>query len=134
MITLEPSSNEKEVPYNDDYKTEFEVQAYIYNSLCELGLVVKGEVVYETSRRKTKDKTRGEKCRFDLVIYENRKAIRIIEVKARQVSHKNGLEATRQSRKYRSFGVPVTFVYGIDDAIEFVRLMSKQNYSNDVNK
>ena len=51
--------------------SEFEIQAYLYSSLQKLKFDIRGEV---TSKTKA-----GEGCKFDLVIYRNKKAIRINE-------------------------------------------------------
>lgn len=64
---------------------------------------------------------RKRQCRFDLVIYENGEATRIIEVKSARIKHKTDVTQTRQGHNYAQFGIPVTFVYGMDDANQFIR-------------
>lgn len=59
------------------------------------------------------------RCRFDLLIFNRGELNHIVEVKAKPITHRRGVEATRQGTRYREFGVPVTFVYGLDDADEF---------------
>lgn len=113
MVTLEitDSSNRVRKPTSP---SEFEVQCWLYTRLQEIGLDVRGEV-------KVKFGTGREVCRFDLVIYEGDEATEIIEVKGAPISHKKGLHATRQAQRYTKFGVPVTFVYGMKDAEQFIK-------------
>jgi hypothetical protein len=94
-----------EIPYYES-ATEFEVQAELYTILKQLGLDVRGEVCY---------KTKDMQCRFDLVIFRGKKPKRIVEVKAKKIKHKTCLEDTRQARRYRKFGLIVSFVYGRED-------------------
>ena len=113
MLLLSPASNEFEVPRPRTTASEFEVQAFLWWRLRELGETVRGEVKYYPSGK------RGV-CRFDLVVYDGEKATHIIEVKSAPVKHRNGVEATRQGHRYVQFGVPVTFVYGMRDAEHFL--------------
>lgn len=116
MQTLQPTSKAHDVPNRSDERIgEFEVQATLFNKLRALGVKVRGEV-------KWRNKDTRETCRFDLVIYENGRAVEIVEVKSAPVQHKAGVEATRQCKRYRTFGIPVTFVYGMEDAERFVSL------------
>lgn len=118
MKTLVPITNQYEVPTGPSSReTEFEVQAALFISLKAAGIAVRGEIKW--CGRASKD-ARRETCRFDLVIYELGRAVHIIEVKAAPMQHKDGVEATRQGQRYRRFGVPVTFVYGSDDAAGFL--------------
>jgi hypothetical protein len=113
MERLEPISNRNRIK-EPSWSSEFEVQAWLLTSLRAIGLNARGEV---------KAAFAGEKrsvCRFDIVIFEDGIAREVIEVKADQVAHKKGLEATRQAKRYTTFGVPVTFIYGMADAAEFV--------------
>jgi type I site-specific restriction-modification system R (restriction) subunit len=120
MQTLETLGKEHNIPVlPDDYETEFEVQASLYAALKTHGFKVRGEVKWVNK------KTR-ETCRFDLVIYENARPTRIVEVKAAHIKHRNGLEVTRQARRYRNFGVPVTFVYGAGDAATFLQTLIRE--------
>lgn len=120
METLEPLSDKNTVPIRiDGTETEFEVQAALYSALRAHGFDVRGEVQW---CRKVKN-ARGEACRFDLVICKDGKAIHIVEVKAAPLQHRQGVTATRQGNRYRHFGVPVTFVYGGEDAMSFLKYM-----------
>jgi len=77
-------------------RTEFELQAWLYNRLQLDGFDVRGEVKGKTDA--------GERARFDLIVYVGDRLIAIIEVKDSPGSR---LERTRQGRRYRTFGVPV---------------------------
>jgi|GEM_PF-3209308 len=107
-----------------EYVSEFEVQAFIYWKLKELGLNVRGEVKvpFDNSSELVKYRraqSRGQAyCRFDLAIFENNALVEVIEVKTAQSKYYRGpgWTATRQGRRYRSFGVPVTIVHGMKAA------------------
>lgn len=105
---------QRRIPYPTAH-SEFEVQAWLYAALRSAGRDVRGEVktMYEPKGRLG----RAQFCRFDLVEYVNGDAIHIYEVKAAPVKHRAGVQATRQGVRYPQFGVPVTFVYGMDDAV-----------------
>lgn len=96
-----------------EMESEFEVQAFLYSKLIDLGYAVRGEVqvLGNFGLRKTK-----ASCRFDLIVFEKQQPILILEIKARKVKHKTCVEDTRQSQKYRTFGIPVWFVYGMEGA------------------
>ena len=121
MTRLEPVSSCLRVPTRDSNPTEFEVHAAIYSALKAIGFDVRGEIQY-------KDMKTRRLYRFDLVIYKHWVASEIIEVKAFPVRHRNGLENTRQARRYRQFGIPVTFVYGEIDAKEFIEQKIKETH------
>ena len=113
MVKLLPVSSSFVVPTRDGNPTEFEVHAELYSKLKSLGVDVRGEITFT-------DKKTNEHYRFDLVIYKNGIAIELLEIKAHATNHKTNLESTRQATKYRRFGIPVTFIYGYDDANEYV--------------
>jgi hypothetical protein len=92
--------------------TEFEVQAYVWNRLQSLGVNARGEV-----KTKYKDKTY---VRFDIAVFDNGSLSHIIEIKRSVIKHKTSWEDTRQGQRYNEFGVPVTIIYGMEDAIRFV--------------
>jgi hypothetical protein len=118
METLQPINTNYVVPVRDaEVDTEFEVQATLFSSLRANGFDVRGEIQWSQRR----ENERGRVCRFDLVLYEGGRAIHIVEVKSSRVNHSGGVSNTRQARRYREFGVPVTFVYGADDAAAFLR-------------
>ena len=117
MLTLLPNSSNREIGKPDrDYRTEFEVQAFLYMRLREMNIDARGEVVV----RLKAENGRYEQHRFDIVIFDGATATQIIEVKSGPIKHKNGVENTRQARRYREFGVPVTFIYGMEQAEEFL--------------
>ena len=125
MQTLEPYTGKTEwiglqiADLSATPVSEFDVQATLYSELKRHGFDVRGEVTV----RGKQPIINGRRCqmRFDLVMYETGRATHIVEVKANPVKHKNGLNGTRQARRYQCFGVPVTFVYGLADAEQFVR-------------
>jgi len=80
-------------------RTEFELQAWLYNRLKLDGFDVRGEVRGRTDGGKT--------AWFDLIVSAGNRVIAIIEVKDSPGSR---LEKTKQGSKYRTFGVPV-FVF-----------------------
>ncbi len=118
MKTLEPIDSRYSIA--KEYSapaSEFEVQAYLYNALMKKGHDVRGEVAWF-------DPDLRVHCRFDLVIYKETKPHRILEVKSAPRKYiKTPLEDTRQGRRYRLFGVPVTFVYGMADAKQFLETL-----------
>lgn len=77
-------------------RTEFELQAWLYNRLNLDGFDVRGEIKGRTSA--------GRNARFDLIVSVGNRVIAIIEVKDTPGSK---LEKTRQGSRYRTFGVPV---------------------------
>lgn len=101
-------------------ETEFEVQAWLYNELLRQGFKVRGEVCVRGKGGMPDAPKRRFQCRFDLVLYSDEEPFLIVEVKARPVKHKDGVESTRQARRYMAFGIPVTFVYGRRDAEHLV--------------
>ena len=96
--------------------TEFEVQAYVYHHLLRLGYAVRGEVG-----------TRCGTCRFDLVVYQNGRPARVIEIKKqkRAAGNKFVKRATRrenrnQLSRYSEFGLPVDTVCGMAAARGYI--------------
>lgn len=109
LITLEPVAATYNVAYPTRDMNEFELHAWLYGKLKNIGLDVRGEVRWF-------DPVERIQCRFDLVIFENKRPHQIIEVKPPAAKRGKSVEDTRQGRRYRLFGVPVTFVYGAEDA------------------
>lgn len=102
--------------YQIEYPTvasEFEVQAFLYSELKRRGLDVRGEVKARGCFGLRKAKAA---CRFDLVLFQNRQAVMILEIKGAPVNHQTTMEATRQGQRYPHFGVPVWTVYGMAGA------------------
>lgn len=107
-------------------RSEFEVQAQLFADLKAAGFTVRGEVTVEAKvhqfgeqRRKKTDKA---KCRFDLLIFNGSEAVHIVETKAHPVRYPRVARGqTRQAKRYACFGLPVTFVYGADEAKQFVQ-------------
>ncbi|MDE1999729.1 MAG: hypothetical protein KGI52_12460 [Burkholderiales bacterium] len=120
-LLIYPTSSRFSVP-NPTHVSEFEVQAEIWARLKGLGIDVRGEV----KARAPFDgcKKHHVTCRFDLVVYQESKAVLIIEVKSGKVRHKDGFDETRQGTRYPCFGLPVVVVYGcdgIDKAISYAQ-------------
>ena len=107
MIVIEPNRY-----------TEFEVQAYLWNALRNLGWNVRGEV-------KAKYKGRSN-VRFDLAVFSDGNLTMIIEVKASPIKHKKDWESTRQGTRYNEYGVPVKIIYGFEQAQEFIHSLDGQ--------
>lgn len=74
--------------------SEFEIQASIYCALIAVGLDVRGEV-------------KCKPCRFDLVVYKNKEAVCIIEVK--KWRKKTEPTKTKQFIKYSSYNLPLFY-------------------------
>lgn len=121
--TLEPTDSEyANKVRKPDRPTEFDVHAWLYIQLKDLGYDVNCQVSANLGRAIPKGR-RGQ-CWFDIAVFQGEKLVEIIEVKAAQVTHKDGVDVTRQCIRYRKFGVPLTYVYGMQDAIELVRQRS----------
>jgi len=90
--------------------TEFEVQSFLFNALLQCGLTVRGEVPASLGT-----------SRFDLVVFDGKTAVHIIEVKKCQQRDVQGRRArARQIDKYSAYGVPVTVVVGMKQAERFI--------------
>jgi hypothetical protein len=122
MHKLQPTTDRYTVEMGDtSIATEFEVQAQLYADLTALGLDVRGELSWRSPDTR-------EQCRFDLVIFKDDRAVEIIEVKSKRVNNDNFLR-TRQARRYTQFGIPVTFIFGHQDADSYV--MERMGAMND---
>jgi hypothetical protein len=87
--------------------SEFEVQASLYNALKNAGLDVRGEVKV-SGRRKLGVKYRG--ARFDLVVYQGKVPVILIEVK----KSLNAKSNTNQLSRYREWGYRVMVCAGME--------------------
>lgn len=131
MQRLEPHCNEADVAvkipgYAREVPSEFETQAYLFMKLRELGHEVRGEVRVSYVLRNHRG-TYNAQSQFDIVIYENGRASQIVEVKAYRRETSGSIEHTRQAQRYRMFGLPVTFVFGMADAQQFIAEMEERN-------
>jgi len=99
-------------------RTEFEVQAYLWNELVKRGINARGEVKARYERRAY--------VRFDVAIFENGSLTQILEVKRSKIRHKTSWEDTRQGRRYNDFNVPVRILYGMDDVNEYLRSIDNE--------
>lgn len=88
--------------------SEFEVQAFLWAGLRELGFNVRGEVKTQYAKR----------CfvRFDLALFTDGRLVGILEVKKSAIRHRTTWKDTRQGARYHDFGVPVRIVYGYEQA------------------
>ena len=92
-------------------RTEFELQAWLFNRLQPDGFDARGEIRGKTNA--------GENARFDLIVSVSNRIIAIIEVKDTPGSK---LEKTRQGYRYRSFGVPVLLFF---DENQYLQLRAR---------
>lgn len=100
-------------------ESEFEIQSYIYSTLKTKGYDVRGEL-----------RTRLGVCRFDLVVFVDRKPVRIIEVKQSETAkRKGGFSSDRKKSswsqlcRYRKYGIEVVAISGMSQAINHCKLM-----------
>lgn len=106
--------------------SEFEVQSYLFTELTALGFDVRGEVMSKCST-----------CIFDLVIFVDRKPVRIIEVKrsrpkggVKSVNRKIDMTRELQRRRYSEFGLPVDLVVALREAKIYVDHVRKHGLSD----
>ena len=92
------------------------MQAYIYHNLLRLGYVVRGEVG-----------TKCGTCRFDLVVYQNGRPVRIIEIKKQKKAPGNKFtkravrwRQSEQFSRYGEFGLPVDTILGLSQAHGYI--------------
>lgn len=112
LTTLQPTAQTYAIEY-PTLMLEFEVQAWLWAELRRRGYDARAEVQHLGSFGLRAAKAA---CRFDIVVFDGRAAKCIIEVKARPVTHKSTVSATRQGTRYVQFGVPTHFVYGMAGA------------------
>jgi hypothetical protein len=116
-----------EIPYPHDPEKprEPEVQLWLWNALRQ-------QLHWDAHLEVLPAKTKGKG--FDIVVYKDKKAVRIIEVKGfdpldgSQVTdtgdefvcmHK-GSKAEKQLNRYRAFGLPVDYILGMQRAQEYL--------------
>jgi len=97
------------VPYPKK-KNEFELQVEVYNALKAKNLDVRGEVKLKFHRR------RG--ARFDLVVFKNKKALAVIEVKDGE-RHNPNQEHSKAGYYFDISQVPQYTFYS-NDNLEFL--------------
>jgi hypothetical protein len=95
--------------------TEFEIQAYVYRHLREMGYMARGEVRCKGSGA----------ARVDLAVFggsgKQRRLLLIVEIKRPDVlPRKARWQVREQLALYRRFGVPVCLVCGLDAAKRFL--------------
>lgn len=120
MRVYEPLSNSKNV-HKPNSKSEFELQAGLYNRLKKDGFSVSGNI----------DIFKGDHgVVFDLVVFKkDRQAIAIIEMKKEDIGFRVALDQTLQGVKYRHFGIPVVLFWDMihyDELKKFLQEGEKQ--------
>jgi hypothetical protein len=127
-----------EIPYpkNSDRNNEIVIQVYLLTTLRAMGWDAHLEIRPKRERQKnvggTQEKKRGK--RFDIVIYKDRLAVRIIEVKGKDplptakvtdtgdefVCWHYGTKAEHQLNRYRAYGLPVDYILGMRMAEKYI--------------
>ncbi len=103
--------NDNKLKYTIKYNkrtSENQIQALLYNNLVDLSLDVQTDVlgtIYNPNTKKT------QICHFDIVVFENKEAKAIIEVK-RTENPKQTNKSNKQRVLYQRFGVPLFYCYG----------------------
>lgn len=104
-----------------DKHSEFEVQCHIYNTLRDMGVDARGEVM-----------TQAGTARLDIVIYEAKRPVMILEIKRSrpkrnrfQSRRQNKIARESQCRRYERFGVRVVLVEGMTGAEKFLESFMK---------
>lgn len=111
------------IPYPQQ-DSEFDVQAELWRRLKEIGFDVRGEV-----RAVCDDGGKRSRTRLDLVVFDNRRAIAIIECKNSDKSTRCVVTG-RQGRRYSKFSLPLFLCVNrskIDLTVELVRENSLTN-------
>ena len=91
-----------------DRDTEADIQAQLFAKLRKDGFNVKVGVTWAISRK-------NSGCQFDLVIFKDKMASVIIEVKSPFEGPQTNLDESHQGLKYRSFGLPVVLFWDMKD-------------------
>lgn len=92
--------------------TEFEIHAYLFIRLIEMGFNARGEV---KSLFVTDEEELERKARFDIVIFgKDNEPLEIIEVKDNEIHQKH--KTLAQFKRYQKYNLPLTFVDGIHAA------------------
>lgn len=94
-----------------DKLSEFEIHSELYNKLKLLWFDVRWEVTDTSIKKYCKNKKWFRKSRFDLVIFKDKTATHIIEVK----NSKNHTMNTRQNIKYSMYNLPILYCMWLDD-------------------
>ena len=102
--------------------SEFDLQATIFRRLREKKIDARGEVSTKTVYYMDSDGRRKKgRCRFDLVVFENKKPICIIETKRHKGSRDRKM--TKQLRKYAVFSMPIIVFSNINKTAQVVKLV-----------
>jgi len=88
--------------------SEFEIQAYVYNSLIQIGVDVRAEVRAKNSS--------GRINILDLVIFKDKAPVMILEIKKNRTQN-----ISEQKIEYGNYGIPMRFIMGMKSAEEYIR-------------
>lgn len=98
------------IHYPDNY-SEAEIQFMLHSRLLALGYDSRLEVTERKNVKKAFGNRKGfRQCRFDCVIFNDKQALCIVEVKKNKES-----SFTRQNEKYRIYGLPLVYLFGVND-------------------
>jgi hypothetical protein len=93
---------------------ETEIHSELYCRLKKDGFLVRAEYPYGN-------------CRFDLVVFNKKQAIAIIEVKSEKKGKSKSLENTGQGYKYRQYGIPLIQFYNLLEYDKLVEYLKNQD-------
>lgn len=104
MRVYPPLSSTNELNVHDT-KSELDVQIPLCAQLTADGFTVMAGLTRASKGLK--------RVSFDVVVFKDKKAIAIIEVKREDEGHRIALDQTEQGFKYRHFGVPVILFWDL---------------------
>lgn len=110
-------------------KSEFEIQAEVYNYLKNQNIDVRGEV----NMRDINGKKGFKQFRFDLVVFQEKKAVLIIEVKS--PGHRvERFCNTRQFKKYSALNVGLLVIntFGDKEKLQIHNFLQTHNESKPI--
>lgn len=107
--------------------SEFEIHAYLWSALRDIGINARGEVNAPYATWQVAGKERRAKCRFDIAIFYKGILTGIVEVKDSDYTdaRMSAWRKTRQGHRYHQFGVPVAIVFGKAHAEKFIETTKK---------
>jgi len=119
--------NSTTIPY-PNHPSEREVQAELWEELKYWDIDARLEVIHmiPSLRKKSKQRSKYSKNQFDVVVYKEKKAVCLIEVKR---EGKKITKDTRQHRKYSSYDIPLLYCIGssqIEETVDSVRRLLGQ--------
>ena len=117
------SLNDSQKVHFSDRITESDTQAELYARLKKDGFTVKSAVGVAQKR------SLGG-VSFDLVVFKDKTAVAIIEVKSTTKGPEEDLDATMQGLKYRSFGIPVVLFWDMSFYDDLKTFLSSKKTKN----